>query len=197
MPSFWERLREPVDVAQQRYGSGRRNSTLSMPLLSLVFAYLVFDTFTSRVPNAKSDFFWYSPIFVPMLIAGWWLFLKQIKRYPTITCNACRSRYYQGVSECFDCGSVSFTNNGDTFSKRFKKEVLMYAVGFLVLCCFFLVSDFIAGKELSKVAIYGAVTSFTILLWMLTIKIFKPHSSLREDGITKIEDGEGREPNSK
>ena len=137
MPSFWERLREPVDVARQRYRSERHNSTVFIPLVSLFFAYLVFDTFTSRVPNAKSDFFWYSPIFVPMLIGGWWLFLKQIKQYPTITCNACRSQYYQGVNKCFDCGSVSFTDNGDTFPKRLKKEVLMYSVGFSLLFCFF------------------------------------------------------------
>ncbi|MAT10245.1 MAG: hypothetical protein CMM02_04475 [Rhodopirellula sp.] len=99
-----------------------------------------------------------------MLIGGWWVFLKQIKQYPTITCNACRSQYYQGVNKCFDCGSVSFTDNGDTFSKRLKKEVLMYSVGFSLLFCFFLVSDSVAGKELSIIAIYGAGTSFPILL---------------------------------
>jgi len=99
-----------------------------------------------------------------MLIGGWWVFLQQIKQYPTITCNAWRSQYYQGVNKCFDCGSVSFTDNGDTFPKRLKKEVLMYSVGFSLLFCFFLVSDSVAGKELSKIAIYGAGTSFSILL---------------------------------
>ena len=73
MPSIWERLREPVDVARQRYRSGRHNSTVFIPLVSLFFAYLVFDTFTSRVPNAKADFFWYSPIFVPMVAGGYFL----------------------------------------------------------------------------------------------------------------------------
>jgi len=152
--SFTERLKEPVQVAQKRYG--RRYSLITMPLVSIIFVYWTVEAFTSQGPNAKSDIFWYSPILIPLLIGGWWSFFKTIKDLPSKNCIGCSSRFYQGIDNCPDCGSSNFTNNEDTPSHCAKTDVFRFSIFIFITSIFFLASDYLAEEKLSTIAIQGA-----------------------------------------